>query len=94
VGQERSEHWAADFAGADLRVPNLVTASLDDSRAAYRGAGHRHAPDQQLRLGRETASPGFVAGPLEPGEWTLTLSVHTLVSDQCELEIQIGAEIA
>jgi hypothetical protein len=94
VGQDRADRWAADFDGADLRVPNLVTISVDDARGSYRGAGHRHAEDQQLRLGTTSASPGLVPGPLPAGEWTLTLSVHTLVSDQCDVDIQIGAEIA
>jgi len=94
VGQLRSDHWAADFEGADLRVPNLLTISLDDASGAYRGAGHRHQADQQLTLGYSSASPGLYPGPLPAGDWTLTLTAHTLVSAQCEVEIQIGAEIA
>jgi hypothetical protein len=94
VGQALADRWAADFDGADLRVPNLLTVSLDDAHGTYRGAGHRHAEDQLLHLGTESASPGLVPGPLPAGEWTLTLSAHTLVTAQCDAEIQIGAEIA
>jgi hypothetical protein len=94
VGQALVELWERDFEGADLRVPNLLTISLDDALGAYRGAGHRHAPDQELTLGTDSASPGLVAGNLPSGDWTLTVSAHTLVSDQCEVDIQIGAEIA
>jgi hypothetical protein len=89
-----AQRWAADFDGADLRVPNLLTISLDDADGTYRGAGHRHAPDQDLWLGNTTASPGLVPGELPRGEWTLTLSAHTVVSAQCDVSIQIGAESA
>jgi len=94
VGHELGEQWAADFEGAELIVPNLLTIALDDAAGAYRGAGHRHAQDQHLTLGVDSASPGLVAGPLPAGAWTLTLSAHTIVSDQCDVEIQIGAETA
>jgi hypothetical protein len=94
VGQARAERWAAELHGADLIVPNLLTISVDDAHGVYRGAGHRHTPDQQLTIGLEAASPGLVPGPLDAGEWTLTLSAHTLVSAQCEVRIQIGAVTA
>jgi hypothetical protein len=45
-------------------------------------------------LAPDHASPGLVPGPLPAGEWRLTLSVHTLVTPQCGLSIQIGAETA
>jgi hypothetical protein len=96
IGARIAEQWSADLAAdtGGLRIPNLLTISLDDALGAYRGAGHRHAPRQGLVLGLAAASPGLVPGPLPPGEWTLTLSAHTLVSPQCEVSIQIGAETA
>jgi hypothetical protein len=94
VGATLAERWAKDFEGAELRVPNLLTISLDDADGAYRGAGHRHTQDQTLFVRTDSASPGLVPGGLPAGDWVLTVSAHTVVSDQCELEIQIGAEIA
>jgi hypothetical protein len=94
VGQPMAERWATAFESAELIVPNLLTISLDDADGAYRGAAHRHNPDQVLTLGVESASPGMLPGPLPAGEWVLTLSAHTLVSPQCDVEIQIGAETA
>jgi hypothetical protein len=55
-------------------------------------SGHRHAEDQHLTLGVDSASPGLVAGPLPAGTSTLTLSANMSASDQCDIEIQIGAE--
>lgn len=93
---EPAEAWSADHADVmqSARVSNLVTITLDDALGAYRGAGHRHAADQRLVLGLTAASPGLVAGPLLAGAWVLTLSAHTLVTAQCVVEIQIGAETA
>ena len=78
----------------ERRIANLLTVSLDDTAGAYRGAGHRHAPEQHLTISPAVASPGLVAGPLPAGQWQLTLSVHTLVSGRCDVRVQIGAEMA
>jgi len=88
--------WTADVAAAAERaaVPNLLTISLYDADGAYRGAAHRHAPDQSLVLGPDAATPGLVRGPLPGGTWILTLTAHTLVSPHVDVAIQIGAEIA
>jgi len=88
--------WSTDHADfvRNAKIANLVTISLDDAAGVYRGAGHRHADDQRFVLGPEAASPGLVAGLLPAGTWTLTLSAHTLVTPQCDVSIQIGAEIA
>jgi hypothetical protein len=94
VGAALAEHWAEAFDAAELIVPNLLTICVDDADGVYRGAGHRHSPDQELTLGAESASAGLVPGPVPAGEWVLTLTTHTLVSPQCNVEIQIGAEIA
>jgi hypothetical protein len=87
--------WAGAWSAAEQRrVANLLTLSLDDAQGTYRGAGHRQAAEQHLVLGPLDASPGLVAGPLPEGRWSLTLSVHSLVSARCGVEIQIGAETA
>lgn len=94
VGEPLAADWTAVLTGRAerVRIPNLLTVSVDDARGVYRGAGHRQAPDQRLVLGLAEASPGLVPGELPPGEWTLVLSAHTLVSPQCEVSIQIGAD--
>ena len=96
LGDALAESWMADVSAAAEKtaVANLLTISLDDADGAYRGAAHRHAPDQSLVLGPDAATPGLVRGPLPVGTWTLTLSAHTLVSPHVDLAIQIGAETA
>jgi hypothetical protein len=96
VGTRVADAWSRDMRTSITRVaiPNLVTVSLDDAHGAYRGAAHRQPPEQRLEIGVGVASPGFVAGPLPPGSWRLTLTAHTLASPQCDVSIQIGAETA
>jgi hypothetical protein len=95
VGDRLADAWAAELTNRveHVRVGNLVTISLDDASGAYRGAGHRQSPDQSVFIERDRASPGLMAGPLAEGAWTLTLSVHTLVTPRCALQVQIGAEV-
>jgi hypothetical protein len=96
VGTSLADQWATNLTqrAERVRIPNLLTISLDDALGAYRGAGHRQSDNQQLLLSAESASPGLVAGSMPPGTWSLTLSAHTLVSPQIEVSIQIGAETA
>jgi len=96
VGELLAKRWMTDLGrpANKSRLSNLLTISLDDAAGTYRGAGHRQSNDQRLALGLTAASPGLVAGPLPSGAWTLTISAHTLVSAQCELSIQIDAEMA
>ena len=54
---------------------NLLTLSLFDPHG-FRGAGHRHLPRQEVLLSPAWATPGFVAGPLPGGEWTVEIDVH------------------
>lgn len=86
--------WGAAAATQKASVANLITVSVDDPHGRYRGAGHRHDASQRLVLAERESSAGFVAGPLIAGQWILTVSAHTVVSDQVELSIRIGAEMA
>jgi hypothetical protein len=95
VGPDLADAWSHQQRQVEWgQILNLVTISVDDAAGGYRGACHREAPDQQLMISEDSASPGLVAGPLPEGTWTLTLSAHTLASPQCDVSIQIGAETA
>ncbi len=60
------------------RLRNLVTVSLFDPHG-FRGAAHRHAPEQELTVSLREASPGFLPGPLPAGLWTLELDLHAVL---------------
>ena len=58
---------------------SLLTLSLFDPRG-FRGAGHRYAPRQTVRLDAARATPGFLAGPIPAGEWMLEVDVHCVIA--------------
>ncbi|WP_274650220.1 hypothetical protein [Paenibacillus humicola] len=74
-----------------LPLSNLITLSIDDP-AGFRGACHRHDPEQRHFIGEDGASPGLLPGPLREGEWTVTLSFHAVVTDVCAYELQLWTE--
>ncbi|GGO03420.1 hypothetical protein [Saccharibacillus kuerlensis] len=82
--------YAAEHTDRHLPLNNLITVSLDDARG-YRGACHRHDPLQELFLSRQEASPGLMAGELTAGSWSVTLSLHCIVTEICDYRLQIWA---
>jgi len=57
---------------------SLMTLQLFDPMG-FRGAGHRFAPRQTIGIAEDRATPGFVPGPIPPGEWTLEVDVHSVI---------------
>lgn len=86
--QQREQ--AAARAERHLPLKNLITLSLDDP-GGYRGACHRHDPVQELSISQHRASPGLIAAELLPGTWSVTLSLHCIVTDTCDYRLQIRA---
>jgi hypothetical protein len=75
------------------RLRNLLTISLFDPRG-FRGAGHRHAPRQEIELGPSGATPGFLPGPIPPGEWLLEVDCHAVLArpgGALEYEVSVSA---
>lgn len=64
--------------GGDL-PHSLLTLSLFDPRG-FRGAGHRFAPRQTIRVEPRQATPGFLAGPVPPGEWMIEVDIHCVIA--------------
>jgi hypothetical protein len=58
---------------------SLLTLSLFDPRG-FRGAGHRYAPRQTVRLAPHAATPGFLAGAVPAGEWVVEVDVHCVIA--------------
>lgn len=74
-----------------LPLKNLVTLSLD-SPTAFRGAAHRHDERQHHEIGRDFASPGFLKGSINAGQWRLSLNIHAVVTEVCTCKIKIEGE--
>ncbi|MEO8499581.1 MAG: hypothetical protein ABI565_01605, partial [Vicinamibacteria bacterium] len=58
---------------------SLVTLQLFDARG-FRGAGHRFNPKQTIEIGEGRATPGFVPGTIDAGEWTIEVDVHSVIA--------------
>ena len=71
-----------------LPLSNLLTLSLDDP-SGFRGAAHRHSPEQSHRIGRTEASPGFLPGPAAAGIWQITISAHAVVTEDCGYSLKV-----
>ncbi|WP_322922796.1 hypothetical protein [Paenibacillus campi] len=69
-------------------LQNLLTLSLDDPER-HRGQAHRMDPVQRHVLTASEASPGFWPGDHPAGLWTVTLSLHAVVTEQCHYKLRI-----
>ena len=58
---------------------SLLTLSLFDPRG-FRGAGHRYAPRQAIRVDAQQATPGFLPGPVPAGEWMIEVDIHCVIA--------------
>lgn len=74
-----------------LPLKNLITLSVDDP-TGHRGAAHRPDPEQHLFISELESSPGLNRVDLQAGQWTVTLSLHAVVSDDCHYSLQIWHE--
>jgi hypothetical protein len=89
VGSEKQEalmKWKSF-----LPLQNLITISIDDP-FRFRGAAHRHSPDQELFISENNASPGLLFGEIVPGEWLVTISAHAVVTETCNYKLCVYKE--
>lgn len=85
---ERVEAYKAQWESF-YPLQNLLTLSVDGPEG-FRGSAHRHPPEQRHILSEDprTTSPGFLPGPITPGIWKITVSVHCVVSPECRYELR------
>jgi len=75
-------------------LDNMLTLSLFDPRG-FRGARHRGGARHELLIDANAATPGYVAGTLPAGEWTVQIDTHRIMPGAAlrySLEINIGFE--
>ncbi|MGC8780203.1 MAG: hypothetical protein ACP5UQ_04980, partial [Anaerolineae bacterium] len=75
---------------------NVIDIGIWDSRgAAFKTVGFRGWSGSDRRsfvVGRpEETTPGYVAGPLQPGRWHVVLGLYQVRQDGCEIELDIQA---
>lgn len=59
-------------------MTNLLTLTLFDG-AGFRGAGHRQGDTHAVHIDAVNATPGYLPGPLPPGEWTVEIDAHRIM---------------
>ena len=76
-------------------IRNLVTMALFEPGGASRGAAHRHEPTQIVEIGESFATPGFVAGNIPSGAWTVALDIHCVMpSDVGGVKYTLDVEVS
>jgi hypothetical protein len=73
-------------------ISNLITLTLFDS-ARFRGARHRDGDEHDVRINAVEATPGYLAGPLPAGLWTVEIDTHMIMPGQAvhySLDISVG----
>lgn len=72
-------------------LKNHLTLSVEDP-TGFRGAGHRHGDDHRVTLSAQSATPGYLPGPLLAGQWRVTVHSHAVLSPlHGELTVQATA---
>lgn len=59
-------------------VRNLLSLTLFDPDG-FRGAGHRSPATQRVQISAGRATPGYLPGPVRPGEWLVEIDVHMVL---------------
>ncbi|HEY5628667.1 MAG TPA: CehA/McbA family metallohydrolase, partial [Candidatus Limnocylindrales bacterium] len=81
---------------------NILTLSVFGPNG-YRGGAMRSRPDQTVSITASSASPGLVAGPIEPGAWTINVDAHEILNDgtstgyltyRIEASARVGDDVA
>jgi len=59
-------------------IKNLLTLTMFDPHG-FRGARHRSGTTQHVTLSATEATPGYFAGPLPAGTWTVEVDTHMIM---------------
>jgi hypothetical protein len=85
---ERFLEEACDCMGP---MRNLLNLAVLDSAGRFRGRWDSACHfDQWVSVGKTCSDPGFAAGPIPSGEWSILLECHAVVTDACTYQLEIG----
>lgn len=74
-------------------VRNMLTLTLFDA-TGFRGGGHRGGDRHEVVVSRESATPGYLPGPLPAGKWVAQIDTHMLGPDApCTYELRVAVEM-
>ncbi len=71
---------------------NMLTLAVFDP-SGWRGAGHRHGDRHEVVIGADGATPGYLPGPVPPGEWAVEVDTHMVMpGPSCQMKLTIRAD--
>jgi hypothetical protein len=77
--------WTVD------NIHNMLTLSVFDP-SGFRGAGHRHGDRHEVVIHQAAASPGYRAGPIPAGEWSVVIDTHMIMPGApCPILLEVTA---
>lgn len=88
------ERFVDEACGRIQPLRNLLNLAVFDSRGAFRGRwdSPQHF-GEWVSIGETHATRGFVAGAVPPGEWTIVLECHAIVTDACSFELHVQSAV-
>jgi hypothetical protein len=92
VLDDQGDRWQQDdVRRAVKRLPNLLNCVLVQPDGRWRGRTDRGKAtrDRPLHVDALAPGPGFLAGALEPGAWSVDMEVHAIVSESCEFFLEV-----
>jgi len=90
--EEASQYYATRLSHkSGDQVKNLLTLSVDD-HDGFRGARHYHSPTQHVIINDNKSTPGFLNRRNPTGLWSITVSVHAIVTETCEYRMCVYRE--
>jgi hypothetical protein len=95
VGRIDVRYEYTDAIGSDPQLTdgNTVDIGIFDSRGcAFMSAGFRGwsgSARSGFFIARNDATPGYLAGPIQPGTWYISLGLYKIGSRGCEYRVQI-----
>jgi hypothetical protein len=70
-------------------IYNMLTLSVFDPQG-WRGAGHRHGSVHEVVMNAQSATPGYRAGPIQAGEWSVVVDTHMIMpGPPCPIRLEI-----
>ena len=71
---------------------NMICLSLYDP-STFRGARHRHGNRHVAEIGHDSATPGFLPGPLPAGDWVVQLETHMVMPGAaCAYHLEVSVD--
>ncbi|MGN0796805.1 MAG: hypothetical protein ACI4M5_01210 [Christensenellales bacterium] len=88
INADREGDFDALTMSSYLPLANHISWSID-SPDGYIGTKHLSKPFQKHTISSEWASEGFLPTPIRSGQWSVTASINSIVTEWAEITIEV-----